>query len=252
MKIAVSGKGGSGKTTIAAGLIKILLEKKKSVIAVDCDPDRSLGLSLDFPNYAQIKSICEMKDLISERTESAPSKPQGFFKINPRVDDVPKEFCPENNGIRLIVIGKVTKPAGGCLCPENAFIRSLIAHLVLADDEVVVLDMAAGSEHLGRATAKGVDIFLIVVEPSQMSVDTSKHIQELSIGLGIKKALFVGNKIKGSSDIDFIRDGLNDSLIGSISFSDTLASGRGRFAFDEKIRKEFENIYVEICGRKDG
>lgn len=246
MKIAVSGKGGSGKTTVAAGLINILLEEKKSVIAVDCDPDISLGLSLGFPDYAQIKPISEMKELISERTESDPLKTQGFFKINPKIDDIPEKFCPEYNGVRLIVIGKVDKPGGGCLCPENTFIRSLIARLILREDEVVVLDMAAGSEHLGRATAKAVDIFLIVVEPSQMSVDTSRHIKELAEGLGIRKVSFIGNKIKDKSDTDFIEDGLNDRVIGNISFSNTLAISRGKFAFDDKTHKELRSIYANI------
>jgi CO dehydrogenase maturation factor len=246
MKIAVTGKGGSGKTTIAAGLIKLLVEKKKSVIAVDCDPDISLGLSLDFPQYAQVRPICEMKSLIAERTESDPSRPQGFFKINPQVDDIPEKFCPQDKGVRLIVMGKVSKPQGGCLCPENTFVRSLVGHLVLKEDEVVVLDMAAGSEHLGRATARGVDAFLIVTEPSKMSVDTARHIQELAKGLGIAKIFFIGNKIKGQSDIDFLKAALDEGLIGTISLSRALEEARGRFIFDVNSRKEFDAVYEKI------
>lgn len=246
MKIAVSGKGGSGKTTIAAGLIHILVEKGRSVLAVDCDPDISLGLALDFHSYAQIKPICEMKELIAERTESDPAKPQGFFKINPRVDDIPEKFCPQDKNIRLIVMGKVDKPQGGCLCPENTFVRSLIAHLILKENEVVVMDMAAGSEHLGRATAKGVDVFLIVVEPSQMSLQTARHIQELAKGLGISKISFIGNKIKSESDMDFLKASFETGLIGSISFSKALEEKRGRFVFDDNLHKEFAAIYDKI------
>lgn len=246
MKIAISGKGGSGKTTIAAGLIKILVEKKKSVVAVDCDPDISLGLALDFPQYTHLKPICEMKELIAERTESAPGAPQGFFKINPKVDDIPEKYCPLDKGVRLIVMGKVNKPQGGCLCPENTFVRSLIGHLVIRKDEVVVLDMVAGSEHLGRATAKGVDTFLIVAEPSKMSVQTAKHIQELAKGLGIAKTFFVGNKIKSESDMDFLKASFATGLIGSISFSKTLEESRGRFIFDDSLHKQFESVYEKI------
>lgn len=260
MKIAVSGKGGSGKTTIAAGLIHILVEKGRSVLAVDCDPDISLGLALDFPGYAQIKPICEMKELIAARTESSPAepeggglasdsqshKPQGFFKINPKVDDIPEKFCPQDKGVRLIVMGKVDKPQGGCLCPENTFVRSLIGHLVLRKDEVVVLDMVAGSEHLGRATAKGVDTFLIAAEPSKMSVETAKHIQELAKGLGISKISFIGNKIKSESDMDFLKASFETGLIGSISFSKALEEKRGRFVFDDNLHKEFAAIYDKI------
>lgn len=247
MKIAVSGKGGSGKTTIAAGLIKLLVEKKKSVIAVDCDPDISLGLALDFPEYARVKPICEMKELISQRTESDPLKPQGFFKINPKVDDIPEKFCPHDKGVRLIVMGKVDKPQGGCLCPENTFVRSLIGHLVLRQDEVVIMDMVAGSEHLGRATARGVDIFLIVTEPSRMSIQTAQHIKELAKGLGIAKIFFVGNKIKGQSDNDFIRDSLGEGLIGEVSVNKTIEESRGKFVFDDTLHKQFETIYNAIA-----
>lgn len=246
MKIAVSGKGGSGKTTIAAGLIHILVEKGRSVLAVDCDPDISLGLALDFHSYAQIKPICEMKELIAERTESDPAKPQGFFKINPRVDDIPEKFCPQDKNIRLIVMGKVDKPQGGCLCPENTFVRSLIAHLILKENEVVVMDMAAGSEHLGRATAKGVDVFLIVVEPSQMSLQTARHIQGLAKGLGFGKIFFIANKIKAPGDIDFIQSSVGQDLIGSVRFNRLLEEARGKFVFDDTSHREFESIYTKI------
>ena len=246
MKIAVSGKGGSGKTTIAAGLIQILVEKGKPVVAVDCDPDISLGLALDFPDYGKIRPICQMKELIAERTESDPAKPQGFFKINPRVDDIPEKFCPQDKGIRLIVMGKVDKPQGGCLCPENTFVRSLMAHLVLKEEEVVIMDMAAGSEHLGRATARGVDVFLIIVEPSQMSLQTARHIQDLSKGLGIPKVFFIANKIKAPGDLDFIKSSVGEDLAGSMSFNKILEESRGKFIFDAASHREFESIYTKI------
>lgn len=247
-KIAISGKGGSGKTTISAGLIRLLVEKKKSVIAVDCDPDQSLGLSLGFPEYNKIQPISEMKDLIARRVESDPLKPQGFFKLNPQVDDIPEKYCPQHQGVRLIVMGKVEKPQGGCLCPENTFIRSLVGHLVLRQDEFVVLDMAAGSEHLGRATARGVDCFLIVIEPSETSLKTSQHIRELAKGLGIERIHFVGNKIKNKEDIAFLESSLGKRLAGKVGFNKDLEASRGRFIFDDSLRQEFEDIYQAIGG----
>lgn len=246
MKIAVSGKGGAGKTTITAGLIKLFVENKKSVAAVDCDPDISLGAALDFPKYAEIKPICEMKGLIAERTASDSSGPQGFFKINPKVDDIPSKFCPEDKGVRLIVMGKVNKPSGGCLCPENTFLRSLVSHLILRQDEVVILDMVAGSEHLGRATARGVDIFLIIVEPSQTSVQTARHIQRLARELAIPKVFFIGNKVKNESDLDFIKSSVGVGLIGNISYNKILEESRGKFVFDDSSHKEFESVYNNI------
>ena len=144
-------------------------------------------------------------------------------------------------------MGRVDKPQGGCLCPENTFVRSLVGHLVLRQDEVVILDMAAGSEHLGRATARGVDVFLISVEPSETSLQTAGHIKELAEGLGLTKIFFIANKIKNASDLDFIQSSLGNKLIGSVSFNRTLESSRGKFVFDQNLRKEFENIYNTLA-----
>ena len=180
MKLAIAGKGGSGKTTVAAGLSILFAQKGKEVFAVDCDPDMNLGLSLDFPHPEKITPISEMKELISQRTEANLDKPDGYFKLNPRVDDIPQKFCPEHNTIRLIVMGKVNKAGGGCLCPENTFIKNLIAHLIVNKKDAVILDMVAGSEHLGRGTANSVDAFLIVSEPTQMGVNTGLHIKSLA------------------------------------------------------------------------
>ena len=140
-KIAICGKGGVGKTTIASGLINLFIQDGKKVVAVDCDPDINLGYSINFPDYQNIIPIVRMKELIAERTESSPNSLGGFFKLNPRVDDIPEKFCPESKGVRLIVMGKVSKAAGGCLCPENSFTRSLINHLILSKDQVVVMDI---------------------------------------------------------------------------------------------------------------
>ena len=177
MKIAVTGKGGSGKTTTAAGLALTLKEKGKQVITLDCDPDMNLGLSLGFANYEKITPISEMKDLIATRTgvESL-DKPTTFFKLNPKVSDIPEKCAVEHDGIKLLVMGKVNKAGGGCMCPENTFIKSLLNHLIINDDQVVILDMVAGTEHLGRATAKAVDAFIVVAEPTAMGVATAQRI----------------------------------------------------------------------------
>lgn len=246
MKIAITGKGGSGKTTLAAGLSLLYSQDKKTVIAVDCDPDMNLGLSLGFPHPEKITAITSMHDLIAKRTESDLDRPSGYFKLNPKVDDIPLKFCPEQNNIRLIVMGKVNKAAGGCLCPENTFVRRLIEHLVIGQKEIVILDMVAGSEHLGRGTAEGVDAFLIVVEPNLLSINTGLHIKSLAKELGIKKIYFIANKVYGQEDIAFIEDSLQEKLTGSLSFNKSIQNKQGRLVMDDNLKKEFQEIFVQL------
>ncbi|MFC1594526.1 AAA family ATPase [Candidatus Omnitrophota bacterium] len=249
MKIAVTGKGGSGKTTVTAGLANIIKENNKQVIALDCDPDMNLGLSLGFADFEKITPISEMKELIAQRTgvESL-EKPTTFFKLNPKVDDIPERFAAEHNGIKLLVMGKVDKAGGGCMCPENTFIKSLLNHLIINDDQVVILDMVAGTEHIGRATAKAVDAFIAVAEPTAMGVATANRIKGLAVDLGIKKIFFIGNKITSDADKDFLKKELNAEFLGFIPYSKTLEEARGRFQFDNTLKKEFESIYKKIEG----
>ncbi len=242
MKIAVTGKGGSGKTTVASGLALLYSKKNKSVIVVDCDPDLNLGVSLDFPNPEEIVPISQMKKLIAERTESDPDRPGGYFKLNPKVDDIPEKFSAKKDNIRLLVMGKVKKAAGGCLCPENTFIKNLLSHLIVTSEEVVILDMVAGSEHLGRGTAGAVDAFLIVTEPTWLGINTGLHIKSLALELGIKKIFFVGNKINNKEDMDFLKSNLKEDVIGAISFNKNIVETRGKFVFDEKLTREFQTI----------
>lgn len=249
MKIAVTGKGGSGKTTVAAGLALLLAQEGKSVIAVDCDPDINLGFALGFPHPEKITPISQMKELIAERTESDLDRPGGYFKLNPRVDDIPAKFSPEHRNVRLIVMGKVNKAGGGCLCPENTFIKSLLSHLVVNRKEVVILDMVAGTEHLGRGTANSVDAFLIVVEPTLLGINTGLNIKNLAGDLGIKKVFFIANKINSQKDIDFIKDNLKEDLMGFIYFNQNIQDNRGKFVFDEKLKDEFKNIYGKLDRR---
>lgn len=248
MKIAITGKGGSGKTTLAAGL-SILFSQNKQVIAVDCDPDMNLGYALHFAHPEKITPITEMQALIAERTEIEPSGRTGYFKLNPRVDDIPEKFCPAQNNIRLMVMGKVNKAGAGCLCPENTFIKSLLNHLVISREEVVILDMVAGTEHIGRGTANSVDAFLIVAEPTQLGINTGLHIKSLAKGLGIEKIFFVGNKINSREDLDFLKENLKENLIGNVSFNKNLQDARGRFVFDDDLKKEFDGIYEKLNRR---
>ncbi len=249
MKIAVTGKGGSGKTTVAAGLALLYSGDKKSVLAVDCDPDINLGVALGFPNPQDLVPISQMKELIAERTECDPDRPTGYFKLNPKVDDIPEKFSARKDNIRLLVMGKVKKASGGCLCPENTFIKNLLNHLIITRKEVVILDMVAGSEHLGRGTANSVDAFLIVTEPTLLGVNTGLHIKSLAQELGIKKIFFIGNKINNKTDVDFLKDNLKAEVIGLISYNKHILEERGKFVFDENFTREFQVIHDELSRR---
>jgi CO dehydrogenase maturation factor len=204
MKIAISGKGGVGKTLLASLLAKTFAESGYSVIAIDADPDANLATTLGFPDAEKASPISEMKELVEERTETKPGKAGLYFKINPRVDDIPEKYSLKQNNIRLLVMGPVKKGGTGCYCPENALLAALLAHLLIARDEVVILDMAAGIEHLSRGTAKAVDKLIVVVEPRRGSIETAYRIDKLARDIGIGSIALVANKVHNQSEREFI------------------------------------------------
>ncbi|MBW1728420.1 MAG: AAA family ATPase [Deltaproteobacteria bacterium] len=210
MKLAVSGKGGVGKTTFSALLIRTLNAQGKRVLAIDADPDANLAAALGIPDAEKIVPIAEMKELIFERTEAQPGTIGGFFKLNPKVDDLPDALSAKLDNIKLMRLGGVKKGGSGCICPESTLLRALILHIVLARDEVVVMDMEAGIEHLGRATASAVDKLIVIVEPGRRSMDTAGHIKKLASEIGLKNIALVGNKIRGQKDEEFLKKHLSD------------------------------------------
>ncbi len=204
MKIAISGKGGVGKTLLASILTKTFAESGYSVIAIDADPDANLAATLGFLHPENITPISEMSALIEERTGAKPGQAGSFFKLNPKVDDIPEKYSQEHNGIRLMIMGRLKRGGSGCYCPENTLLQSLIAHLLLARDEVVILDMEAGIEHLGRGTAKAVDKLIVVVEPGRRSIETALAINKLAQDIGLSSIAIVGNKVRSQSDKEFL------------------------------------------------
>lgn len=236
-KIAITGKGGVGKTTLAALLAHIYAEAGDSVIAIDADPAASLAYALGMPDElaAQVTPIAEMEDLIYERTGAKPGTTGGFFKLNPRVDDIPDRFSVTHRGIRLLQLGTISVGGSGCICPESAMLKTLVTHVVLYRDEAMILDMEAGVEHLGRATAGAVDAFLIVVEPGRRSLGTARNIQSLAADIGINRCYVVGNKVRDQADRDYIRDSLPSlEVIGFLSANSRAveADMRGEAIFD--------------------
>ncbi|MFC1989134.1 AAA family ATPase [Chloroflexota bacterium] len=204
MKIAISGKGGVGKTLLASMLSKTFAESGYSVIAIDADPDANLAATLGFPNAEEIIPISEMKELIEERTETQPGQAAPYFKLNPKVDDIPDKYAHKLNGIRLMRMGRIKKGGAGCYCPESALLRTLLAHLLVARDEVIILDMEAGIEHLGRGTAGMVDKLIVVVEPGRRSIDTATNIRKLAAEIGVQNVAVVGNKVRNQTDREFL------------------------------------------------
>lgn len=223
MKIAITGKGGVGKTTLAAGLAILFSGRGEKVFAIDADPDANLALSLGFPNPSQIKPLIEMKQLIEERTGTKSGGFNPYFKLNPRVDDIPEKYFACHKGIRLAVMGTVRGGGLGCACPENAFLKALLGHLILERREIVILDMEAGIEHLGRGTARGVDKMIIVVEPGTRSIETASRIKHLAEDIGIKDMAIVGNKIRHNSDKEFLKAHMPDfSFLGFIQYDEKI------------------------------
>jgi CO dehydrogenase maturation factor len=222
MKIAITGKGGVGKTTLSALLSHIYSTEGKKVIAVDADPDANLAAALGISReeLSTIRPIADLPDLIEERTGVKPGTPGGIFKLNPKVDDIPEGFGYKVDNVTLLVMGKSRTAASGCYCPESALLRRLLKHLIVERDEVVIVDMEAGIEHLTRGTSEGVDGFIVVVEPGQRSVQTAQTVMRLAGELGIKKIFAVANKVRNEDDITFIKNALEGiELLGSISFN---------------------------------
>ena len=251
MKIAISGKGGVGKTLLAALLSRIFAESGYSVIAIDADPDSNLAAALGFPHSEKITPISEMSDLIEERTGARPGQTGTFFKLNPKVDDLPEKYSLEYSGIRLMVMGRIKKGGTGCYCPENALLKALIIHLFLARNEVVILDMEAGIEHLGRGTAKIVDKLIVVVEPGRRSLETAYRIDKLAKDIGLHNIAIVGNKLRSQADREFLISNLpNFEFLGFIPYDQAVVdadlANLSIFDASQQIITEVSNIYQAL------
>src|SRR5512134_780454 len=206
MKLAITGKGGVGKTTLAALLAQVYAERGKQVLAVDADPSPCLAGALGFPDElrAKLSPIAEMDDLIYERTGAKPGTTGGFFTLNPQVDDIPERFSVVYRGVRLLEMGSVDLGGSGCICPESAMLKTLFTHLLFRQDDILLLDMYAGVEHLGRATVDFVDAMLVVVEPTRRSLGTAAQIKKLANDIGLQRLYLVGNKVRNEEEAKFL------------------------------------------------
>jgi CO dehydrogenase maturation factor len=251
MKIAVSGKGGVGKTTLTAALSKLFADEGRKVIAIDADPDTNLATALGVKDADKITPLVELKELIKERTGSTSDEYGKFFKLNPTVDDLPEKYSISCNGLKLMTLGTIKRGGSGCACPEGVMLKALLNHLILQRDEVVIIDMEAGIEHLGRASIKAVTALIVVVEPGKRSIQTAFQIKKLAGDLGIKTIYAVGNKIMNNTHREFIKNELGDiPLLGTISYSDKLIEsdlkGEAAFSNNEQLLCEVSEIIAQL------
>ena len=251
MKIAISGKGGVGKTLLASLLSKTFVEFGYSVIAIDADPDANLAATLGFSHPEKITPISEMSALIEERTGVKSGQVAPYFKLNPKVDDLPEKYSLKHNGIKLMVMGRIKKGGSGCYCPENALLRALLVHLLVARDEVVILDMEAGIEHLGRGTARTVDKLIIVVEPGRRSVETAHTIANLAKDISLQNIAVVGNKVRSQAEREFLISSLPGfEFLGFIPYDQAIVAADlanlPLLDTSQQITDEVRNIYQAL------
>lgn len=238
MKIAITGKGGVGKTTLS-GTLAFILSYTYKVFAIDADPDMNLASSMGI--HDKITPISKMRDLIKERTGAEPGSAFGeVFKINPKISDIPDSMSvkvKDDDTLKLLVMGTIDKGGDGCICPASVLLKALMRNLILKKDEIVILDMEAGIEHLGRRTAEAVDVMIIVVEPGLKSLETAERIKRLAADIGIKNIAVVINKVSNKAEEEFVTDKLKElglEVLGSIPRDDKviLADMEGKILFD--------------------
>ena len=251
MKLAVSGKGGVGKTTLVAALSKLFADEGNQVIAIDADPDTNLASALGIKDADKIIPLVELKDLIRERTGSTSDEYGKFFKLNPTVNDLPEKYSISTNGLRLMTLGTIKRGGSGCACPEGVMLKALLNHLILQRDEVVIVDMEAGIEHLGRASIRAVTGLIVVVEPGKRSIQTAFQVKKLAGDLGIKTVYAVGNKVMNETHSEFIKKELNGiPLLGFISYNDKLIEldlkGEAAFSNNEQLLSEVSKIITKL------
>jgi len=253
LKLAIGGKGGVGKTTFTSLIARCIadMDKKKRVIAIDADPVANLAAGLGIPEDLPITPVAELSDLIAERTGAQPGTMGGFFTLNPKVDDIPDRFSIEKDGVKLLVMGTVTTGGSGCICPESTILKALMNHLVLVRGEVVIMDMEAGVEHLGRATSGSVDALVIVVNPGKRSMIAAERIRKLGRDIGIEKIVVLGNRVRSEKDEALIKKSLKDfEILGFLSEIEEIAESdrQGIRPFDDikTIPLEFKRIAEKL------
>ena len=249
MKIAISGKGGVGKTTLAGVMARCLADEGLKVLAIDADPDSNLAsaIGIDPDAMERIKPLARMTEFIEERTASKKGEIGAFFRLNPKVDDIPEKFAVERGGIKLVVLGNIPQGGGGCFCAENVLLRRLLPHILVERDEYVIVDMEAGLEHLGRGSTQYIDALIVVVEPGHRSFQTASQVKKLAADLGIARVYMAGNKVGDEADRLLITEHAGGlPCLGFMSLNDKIMEADRRnlspYDIDDRIRAEVGGI----------
>ena len=255
MKLAITGKGGVGKTTLSSTLARLYADEGRTVLAADVDPDANLGLALGLSQEEvdQIVPISKMRTLVEERTGATAANK--FFKLNPYVADIPDTFSKDINGVKLLVMGTVDVGGSGCVCPEHVMLKSILSSLTYRKGDVVIMDMEAGLEHLGRGTAMNMDQFIVVIEPGARSVQTYHNVKRLASDLGVKRVRVVANKVRDQRDEEFVKKSIPaEDLLGIIHYNteviDADRNGESPYDYSPKAIEEIRKI-KEILDRDD-
>jgi CO dehydrogenase maturation factor len=220
LKIAIGGKGGVGKTTVCAVLAQLFAEEGFEVLAIDADPNSNLASAFGIASEQSPEPLIKMKQLIAERTGTTKDAIGAYFKLNPKVSDLPEKYWLEVNGLKLLVLGGISQAGAGCACPEGAFLKALLTHTILQRQEMVLVDMAAGVEFMGRASIEGIDALIVVVEPGGRSIETARNIARMAKEMGIKHVAAIANKITETAQTNVIKSQLKDvALLVSLLYS---------------------------------
>jgi CO dehydrogenase maturation factor len=260
LKIAIGGKGGVGKTTICAGLAWLFAEGGFDVLAIDADPNANLALAFGIPSEQNPIPLIKMKELIAERTGTGKDAVGAYFKLNPKVSDLPEKYWLNVDGLKLLVLGAITQGGAGCACPEGAFLKAMLTYTILQRQELVLVDLAAGVEFMGRASVQGIDALVVIVEPGGRSIETANNLAKMARELGIKKVTAIANKITERSQEDLIRSELKDvALLGVLAYSPSVQQADLQRASVMKADAQFvvqlqkvKNALTDLIGSSTG
>lgn len=249
LKIAIGGKGGVGKTTVCAVWARLFADDGFDVLAIDADPNTNLALAFGLSSKQNPHPLVQMKELIAERTGVNKDMVGAYFRLNPKVSDLPERYSIDVGRVKLLVLGGITQGGAGCACPEGAFLKAMLTHTILQREEIVLVDLAAGVEFLGRASIQNIDALVVVVEPGARSIETANTIARMGKQLGVKFVAAIANKITDAAQTQIIESQLVVPLLAHIDYDAAIqeADLRGVSIFESN--EELVKRLHEAMGR---